>query len=230
MCHRFPNRRGRLGSDQRKDLATEMVSPHWVARHCLRAFRRRVGDGGNNAGLDDPSRYRGFENDRARDRRQAERDRPRCRLSRSRPWFGRCGSAAGSDCVVDGDNFRFQGDVSRIADIDAPETRDTKCGSEAQLGARATARPASQGDFDLVQYESRARDRYGRLLRVVTQMVRRSARSLFPKARRGAGKAAEGRGAKPSPEYASGPAGATGTSAARDPTGEKQAPLPPLST
>jgi micrococcal nuclease len=93
-------------------------------------------------------------------------------VSRSTPVFGRCGSASASDCVVDGDTFRFQGDVIRIADIDAPETRDAKCASEAQLAARATVRLAhllSQGDFDLVRYESRDRDRYGRLLRVVTR-------------------------------------------------------------
>lgn len=93
-------------------------------------------------------------------------------VSRSTPWFGRCGSAAASDCVVDGDTFRYRGDRIRIADIDAPETRDAKCESEAQLGARATARLAhllSQGDFDLVRYESRDRDQYGRLLRVVTR-------------------------------------------------------------
>ena len=92
-------------------------------------------------------------------------------VSRGRTIYGRCGSGA-SDCVFDGDTFRYRGEKIRIADIDAPETRDAKCASEAQLGARATDRLAqllSQGDFDLSRYESRDRDQYGRLLRVVTR-------------------------------------------------------------
>lgn len=86
--------------------------------------------------------------------------------------FSKCGSATATDCVVDGDTFRYRGEKIRIADIDAPETRDAKCGSEAQLGARATIRLAhllSQGEFDLVRFESRDRDQYGHLLRVVTR-------------------------------------------------------------
>lgn len=86
--------------------------------------------------------------------------------------FGKCRSASATDCVIDGDTFRYQGETIRIADIDAPETRKAKCASEAELGARATIRLAallSQGEFDLSGYDSRNRDQYGRLLRVVTR-------------------------------------------------------------
>lgn len=86
--------------------------------------------------------------------------------------FAKCNFPTSSDCVVDGDTFRYEGDVIRIADIDAPETRDAKCASEAQLGAQATARLArllGQGKFQLDRYEARDRDQYGRLLRVVSR-------------------------------------------------------------
>lgn len=84
--------------------------------------------------------------------------------------FGRCSSAPSSNCVIDGDTFRYRGEKIRIADIDAPETGGAKCRAEAQLGARATDRLAallSSGAFDLTAYDSRDRDQFGRLLRVV---------------------------------------------------------------
>lgn len=93
-------------------------------------------------------------------------------VSNTGPAFTKCRSSTSSDCVVDGDTFRYQGDIIRIADIDAPETRDAKCAVEAQLGAQATARLArllNQGEFQLDRYETRDRDRYGRLLRVVSR-------------------------------------------------------------
>lgn len=85
--------------------------------------------------------------------------------------FPICGRS-GSDCVIDGDTFRYRGDTIRIADIDAPETRDAKCPSERALGERAKHRLAEllgTAPFTLTGYDSRDRDRYGRALRVVYQ-------------------------------------------------------------
>ena len=84
--------------------------------------------------------------------------------------FSKCTRAGADNCGVDGDTFRYGGEIIRIADIDAPETREAKCANEAQLGARATMRLTAllnKGEFSLDRYESRDRDRYGRLLRVV---------------------------------------------------------------
>ena len=95
---------------------------------------------------------------------------PHTRSTRPAISFTKCRSAGATDCVIDGDTFRYQGETIRIADIDAPETRKAKCASEAELGARATFRLAallSQGEFNLSGYDSRNRDQYGRLLRVV---------------------------------------------------------------
>jgi micrococcal nuclease len=82
--------------------------------------------------------------------------------------YGIC-DGAGWNCVVDGDTFRHEGVRIRIADIDAPEVRDFKCGSEKQLGDRATLRLRellSAGPFELASID-RDEDVYGRKLRVV---------------------------------------------------------------
>lgn len=84
--------------------------------------------------------------------------------------FGTCGYLSRSNCVIDGDTFYFSGEKIRIADIDAPETGGAQCASEAELGARATARLRellNEGPFELRGYRSRDTDQYGRKLRVV---------------------------------------------------------------
>lgn len=85
--------------------------------------------------------------------------------------FGFCHRGGGTNCVVDGDTFWFQGDKYRIADIDTPETHGPRCAAESALGARATQRLQAlmnEGHFSL---ESMGRDvdRYDRRLRVVTR-------------------------------------------------------------
>lgn len=93
----------------------------------------------------------------------------------SRSW-PRC-SAGATDCVVDGDTFRSNGQTIRIADIDAPETGSAKCASEAELGRKATERLRTmlgEAPFTMTRYSDRDRDSYGRLLRV----VRRDGRSI----------------------------------------------------
>jgi micrococcal nuclease len=83
--------------------------------------------------------------------------------------FGFCHSGGGTNCVVDGDTFYYRGNKIRIADIDTPETHDYRCGSELELGNRATGRLRellNNGAFSLMNID-RDTDRYGRLLRVI---------------------------------------------------------------
>jgi endonuclease YncB( thermonuclease family) len=83
--------------------------------------------------------------------------------------LGLCQGGRGSDCVIDGDTFRLDGQSIRIADIDTPETRDFQCAGEKDLGDRATRRLhelLNAGPFELLTYE-RDEDRYGRKLRII---------------------------------------------------------------
>ena len=85
--------------------------------------------------------------------------------------FVLCGDGPRITCVVDGDTFWLRGEKVRIADINAPETSHPACGDEAARGAAATRRLIAllnQGPVAL-QTGSRDRDRYGRLLRIVTR-------------------------------------------------------------
>jgi endonuclease YncB( thermonuclease family) len=87
--------------------------------------------------------------------------------------FVRCSTAPRIDCVVDGDTFWYRGAKIRIADINAPETGHPACAIEARLGASATAALLAllnAGPFSLARWtDGRERDRYGRLLRVVSR-------------------------------------------------------------
>lgn len=90
--------------------------------------------------------------------------------------FAACGSFVSGNCVIDGDTFTMNGERIRIADIDAPETRNAQCAAEARLGARATERLRTllnEGPFELGGY-ARDTDRYGRKLRI----VRRNGQSI----------------------------------------------------
>lgn len=85
--------------------------------------------------------------------------------------FALCGSGPRVTCVVDGDTFWLEGTKIRIADINTPETSQSGCAAEAELGARATRRLMqllNAGPFTL-EVQGRATDRYGRALRVVTR-------------------------------------------------------------
>ncbi|WP_176592593.1 thermonuclease family protein [Sphingobium sp. EM0848] len=85
--------------------------------------------------------------------------------------FGFCHTGGGTNCVVDGDTFWFQGQKVRMMDIDAPETHPPRCPEEAALGAQATQRLQAlmnAGPFSL-ETGDRDTDRYGRALRVVTR-------------------------------------------------------------
>lgn len=90
--------------------------------------------------------------------------------------FTLCAEAPRINCVVDGDTFWIAGEKVRIADINAPETRQAACPKERALGQRATLRLLgllNAGPFTL-ELTGPATDRYGRALRV----VRRGDRSL----------------------------------------------------
>lgn len=85
--------------------------------------------------------------------------------------FGRCSGPIRVNCVVDGDTFWLKGTKYRIADINAPEVSSPQCGSEAELGERATVRLIALlngGAFSLRSI-NRDADKYGRKLRVVTR-------------------------------------------------------------
>jgi endonuclease YncB( thermonuclease family) len=75
-------------------------------------------------------------------------------------------------CVIDGDTVRIDGVRIRLADIDAPETHEPRCASEAERGARATARLVSlmnEGPVEIVTAGGRDEDRYGRKLRIIAR-------------------------------------------------------------
>lgn len=83
--------------------------------------------------------------------------------------FALCAEGPRITCVVDGDTFWLGGEKIRIADINAPETREAACPAERVLGEAAKRRLAEllgAGRFTL-EIRGRATDRYGRALRVV---------------------------------------------------------------
>lgn len=83
--------------------------------------------------------------------------------------FHICGEGRRVTCVVDGDTFWHDGIKYRVADIDAPEVNNPRCGIEARLGRAATYRLAallSAGAFEL---KGQGFDRYGRTLATVTR-------------------------------------------------------------
>lgn len=85
--------------------------------------------------------------------------------------FGPCMNKRQSTCVVDGDTFRLEGEIIRIADIDTPEVFDFQCASEKARGDRATRRLTAllnAGAFELEPID-RDTDQYGRSLRIVTR-------------------------------------------------------------
>ncbi len=91
--------------------------------------------------------------------------------------FQLCAGTYQQNCVIDGDTIRHEGVKIRLADIDAPETFEPKCASEAELGRRATRRLLvlmNAGPFEVVRSGFRDRDAYGRELRV----IERGGRSL----------------------------------------------------
>ncbi len=88
--------------------------------------------------------------------------------------FALCANGPRTTCVVDGDTFWLNGEKVRIADINAPETHGARCTFEQSLGDAATRRLTAllnAGPF-VLEVQGRERDRYGRLLRIVTRKGR----------------------------------------------------------
>ena len=88
--------------------------------------------------------------------------------------FSICDAGAQTNCVVDGDTFRHQGEKIRIADIDAPEIVAPRCRDERQVGELARDRLLvllNAGAFSLSS-GWRDTDRYGRKLRTVERAGR----------------------------------------------------------
>jgi endonuclease YncB( thermonuclease family) len=91
--------------------------------------------------------------------------------AKSDSGFSICYRGSGQNCVVDGDTFWNEGVKIRVADVDAPETRASRCAREADIGRRATLRLRqllNVGPFEL-ERAGRDKDHYGRKLRVVTR-------------------------------------------------------------
>ncbi|HVG52547.1 MAG TPA: thermonuclease family protein [Xanthobacteraceae bacterium] len=91
--------------------------------------------------------------------------------------FRLCGRGVQRNCVIDGDTIRYDGQIIRLADIDAPETAEPKCASEAALGRQATQRLLTlmnSGPFTIVREGPRDQDQYGRSLRT----IQRNGRSI----------------------------------------------------
>jgi len=83
--------------------------------------------------------------------------------------FELCKWGSGYNCVVDGGNIWMEGQNIRIADVDAPETREPACAEERALGDRATVRLQqllNSGEVTLTKVD-RDMDVYGRKLRII---------------------------------------------------------------
>jgi micrococcal nuclease len=86
--------------------------------------------------------------------------------------YSLCSGSVRTHCVVDGDTLWHEGEKIRIADIDTPEVSSPRCQSEATLGARATSRLlqlVNAGPFEIVAWQGRDEDKYGRKLRVLVR-------------------------------------------------------------
>ena len=89
--------------------------------------------------------------------------------------FTLCLRPSQQNCVIDGDTIRYGGARIRLEGIDAPETHEPKCASEAARGRQATRRLLqliNAGPFQLVRTGDRDEDRYGRKLRTITRAGR----------------------------------------------------------
>lgn len=84
--------------------------------------------------------------------------------------FQLCQSFEQTDCVIDGDTFRYRGNKIRLADIDAPEIRNPRCAAELERGQRARQRLLelmNSGPMQMTRDPGRDEDAYGRKLRVL---------------------------------------------------------------
>ena len=88
--------------------------------------------------------------------------------------FGLCGSAAGSNCVVDGSTFWQDGIKIRLADIDVPDIAPSHCAGEQQKGTAAKLRLQAllnDGTFAL-SGSGRGEDQHGGKFRIAMRAGR----------------------------------------------------------
>ncbi|OOG67252.1 hypothetical protein B0E45_21485 [Sinorhizobium sp. A49] len=74
------------------------------------------------------------------------------------------------NCVIDGATFRYHGEIVRVADIDAPRTKQAGCDGERARGFYAKQRLRellNAGDFRLIEAIGRDDDKASEKLRVV---------------------------------------------------------------
>lgn len=83
--------------------------------------------------------------------------------------FPICGSGRRVACVVDGVTFWLDRVKYRVADIDAPEVSNPRCGAEARLANAAIARLAQMLNAGAFRLDRRGMDRDGRTLAVVSR-------------------------------------------------------------
>ena len=99
----------------------------------------------------------------------AAQSRPVGAKSSSGLVFGLCDDGGGTNCVVDGDSFYFEGKSVRVAGIQAPKTHAARCDAESLLGHGATLRLQhllNSGSMTMIPVEP-GHDPNGRLLRQV---------------------------------------------------------------
>lgn len=85
--------------------------------------------------------------------------------------FALCSSGGSTNCVVDGDTIRMNGEKIRLVGFNTPEISEPACPAEAAKGEQAKLRLLellNSGSIALAATADRDRDRYGRLLRQVT--------------------------------------------------------------
>lgn len=85
--------------------------------------------------------------------------------------FTLCAGSSDTDCVVDGDTIRMNGDKIRLVGFNTPEISKPACVAEAAKGEQAKLRLLellNSGELSFAATADQDQDRYGRLLRQVT--------------------------------------------------------------
>lgn len=85
--------------------------------------------------------------------------------------FSFCAGSSDTNCVVDGDTIRLDGEKIRLVGFNTPEISEPACAAEAAKGEQAKNRLLellNSGSLAFAATADRDRDRYGRLLRSVT--------------------------------------------------------------
>lgn len=85
--------------------------------------------------------------------------------------FTLCAGTSDTDCVIDGDTIRMNGDKVRLVGFNTPEISSPACSAEAAKGEQAKLRLLellNSGVLSFAATADRDRDRFNRLLRAVS--------------------------------------------------------------